>query len=193
MFSSRRTSTKAHKFRQAVWPEMGVRRTMRYWRHRIVRLKDSDFAIAAGFAFGAAISFTPLPGAHVLGTVALCFLFRCNIISGILGTLVGNPWTIPPMWWISYLAGKWAFIEMGFRVRRMPGHFEWDQMVAEITHDPMRLIAPWVTGGFMMMAFSWPIFYLLARGVLVHLRSTHHMWKENRLHRVARSITGQAE
>jgi len=193
MFSSSRKKKLRHKFKKAVWPSMSAKRTMRYWRHRVVRLKDGDFAIAAGIAFGAAISFTPLPGSHVLGAVALCLIFRCNVISGILGTFLGNPWTLPFMWWGSYMTGKWTFIQLGFNVRNMPGDFSWDHLVTEITHDPMRLIAPWVVGGFLLMILSWPFFYFISRGVLVHLRSTHHLWKENRLHREARSITGQKE
>lgn len=172
---------------------MGLRRTTRYWRHRLVRLKDSNYSVAAGLAFGAAISFTPLPGAHIIGALALCFIFRANLIAGVLGTLVGNPWTLMPMWWFSYLVGKWTFIQLGYRVRNMPGHFEWNEFMREVTHDPMRLLAPWVTGGFIVMILSWPIFYFIFHWIIEHLRSTHHLWKETRLHKEARSITGQSQ
>lgn len=193
MFTSRTPKTLSRKFSEAVWPSMGLRRSVRYWRHRVVRLKDSDYAIAAGFAWGAAISFTPLPGAHVIGALALCLLFRANLISGVLGTFVGNPWTLPFMWFLSYRIGKFTFIELGYQVRNMPHRFEWREFVNEVTHDPMRLFAPWVTGGFIMMLISFPIFYFISRWVIMHLRSTHHLWKENRLHKEAKSITGQVE
>lgn len=191
MFTSRKPRSLSHKFSQAVWPSMGLRRSARYWRHRIVRLKDSDYSIAAGLAFGAAISFTPLPGAHIIGALALCLIFRANLFAGALGTLVGNPWTLAPMWWFSYWVGKWTFIHLGYHVRKMPGHFEWRELVSEITNDPMRLFAPWVTGGFIVMILSWPIFYFIFHWAIVHLRSTHHLWKKTRLHKEARIITGQ--
>lgn len=193
MFTSRHPKTLSRKFQESVWPSMGLRRSSRYWRHRIVRLKDSNYKIAAGLAFGAAISFTPLPGAHLLGALALCFIFRVNLIAGALGTLVGNPWTIPFMWWFAYWMGKVTFITMGFQVQEMPGRFEWRELVGEITHDPMRLFAPWVTGGFIVMILSWPVFYLIFHWIIGHMRKTHYLWKENRLHKEARRITGQRE
>lgn len=193
MFSSRKPKSLSRKFSEAVWPSMGWRRSVRYWRHRIVRLKDSDYSIAAGLAYGAAISFTPLPGAHIISAVALCLMFRANIIAGMLGTLLGNPWTLPFMWYFSYRVGKFTFLELGFHVRRMPGKFEWHELINEVTHDPMRLFAPWVTGGFILMIISWPIFYFIAHWIIVHLRSTHHLWKKNRLHKEAKTITGQPE
>ncbi len=170
---------------------MGVKRSIRYWRHRIVRLKDSNYSIAAGLATGAAISFTPLPGTHLIGAAALCLMMRVNLLAGILGTMVGNPWTIPLMWWSSNLIGKWTFIQAGFTVRKMPHQFEWRELVSEIFHDPMRLFMPWMTGGFILMILSWPIFYLIFHWIIDHMRSTHHLWKETRLHKEARVITGQ--
>ena len=192
MFARRHPRTLLQKCKEALWPSMGMRRAFRYWRHRIVRLKDSNYKIAAGLAFGAAISFTPIPGAHVLGAVALCFIFRANLMAGALGTLFGNPWTLPVLWWFSYWVGKITFNDLGFRVRRMPEHFEWKGLVHEITHDPMRLFAPWVTGGFIVMILSWPLFYFIFHKILQHLHATKHLWKKTRLRKEARIITGQS-
>lgn len=193
MFTSRQPKPLSKKFQESVWPSMGLRRSSRYWRHRIVRLKDSNYKIAAGLAIGAAISFTPLPGTHVIGALALCLMLRANLISGFLGTLIGNPWTLPFMWWFSYWIGKITFIHFGLNVRQMPGRFEWAELVHEITHDPWPLMAPWITGGFIAMIITFPVFYVIFHWIIDHLRKTQHMWKENRLHKEARSITGQTE
>lgn len=193
MFKSGKERTLTSRLQQIVWPAMGWRRSSLYWRHRIIRLKESNRNIAAGLATGAAISFTPLPGAHIAGTIALCLLFRVNIIAGIIGTFVGNPWTIPLMWWAAYKAGKFTFLSLGLEVAKMPGHFEWRELVSEVWHHPMQLFAPWVTGGFILMILSWPVFYLIFKWFMGYLRATQHLWKTNKLHREARSITGQPE
>lgn len=172
---------------------MGWRRSSLYWRHRIVRLKESNNNIAAGLAIGAAISFTPLPGAHIAGAAALCLIFRLNIIAGIIGTFVGNPWTIPLMWWAAYRVGQFTFLSLGLEVAKMPGRFEWRQLVSEVWHHPMQLFAPWLAGGFMLMLLSWPVFYFIFKYLLGYLRATQHLWKTKRLHKEARSITGQIE
>ncbi len=191
MFMSKRPKPLSRKIMEIFWPSMGWRRSFRYWRHRIVRLKDSNFSIAAGLATGAAISFTPLPGTHILGSAFICMALRANLLAGVLGTLFGNPWTLPLMWWLAYRIGKFTFILLGYEVRRMPGHFEWREMLNEVLHDPMRLLAPWVTGGFILMIISWPIFYFIFHWILEYMRSTHHLWKKTRLRKEARIITGQ--
>ena len=44
---------------------MGFVRMIRYVGHRVGRLPDTPHSISVGFAFGAAISFTPLIGFHI--------------------------------------------------------------------------------------------------------------------------------
>ena len=54
---------------ELVWPSMGWRRLATYAAFRISRLPNSPRQIATGFALGAAISFTPFIGFHILGTL----------------------------------------------------------------------------------------------------------------------------
>jgi uncharacterized protein len=72
---------------------------------RVVRLSGTPHSIAAGVACGVAISFTPFIGFHLLGAFLLCLLVRGNYIAGAVGTLVGNPWTLPFMWVAAYKLG----------------------------------------------------------------------------------------
>ena len=73
----------------------GLKRTLKYWLHRISRIPDSTYAISAGIAFGASISFTPFVGLHFILAGLLAWVFRANIIASAIGTIVGNPWTFP--------------------------------------------------------------------------------------------------
>jgi uncharacterized protein (DUF2062 family) len=53
--------------------------------------------VAASFALGVAISFTPLIGLHWVIALTLAFLLRLNKVDILLGTLVVNPLTLGPV------------------------------------------------------------------------------------------------
>ena len=95
----------AARVRELIWPSMGYRRAVSYMRWRVIRLPGSAYAIAGGFAWGAAISFTPFIGAHFVLSALLAWATRCNILAAILGTAVGNPWTFPFIWALIYRTG----------------------------------------------------------------------------------------
>ncbi|MBQ9271996.1 MAG: DUF2062 domain-containing protein [Alphaproteobacteria bacterium] len=65
---------------------------------QLKRLKGTPYSIAAGFACGVAISFTPFIGFHLILAAITAWLIRGNIVSSALGTIVGNPWTFPFIW-----------------------------------------------------------------------------------------------
>jgi uncharacterized protein (DUF2062 family) len=73
---------------------------------RVIRLSGTPHSIAAGFACGVAISFTPFIGFHLIGAFLLCLLVRGNYVAAAVGTLVGNPWTLPFMWIAAYELGE---------------------------------------------------------------------------------------
>ena len=89
-----------------VWPRTGWRRFGVYHLKRLTRLAGTPHNIAAGFACGAAISFTPLIGFHILLGCLLALLVRGNLIAVVAGTLVGNPWTFPFIWVATYELGQ---------------------------------------------------------------------------------------
>jgi uncharacterized protein (DUF2062 family) len=93
------------RLRRWLWPHIGWRRLGLYLVKRLTRLPGSPHSIAAGFACGAAISFTPFIGLHTLLSVLLSFLVRGNYLAAIIGTLIGNPWTFPLIWLATYHVG----------------------------------------------------------------------------------------
>lgn len=156
-----------------LWPSIGWKRMLKYIQLRLIRLKGSTHSIAMGFAFGASISFTPLPGSHIIGAGLLSFVTRGNVLASVVGTLVGTPWTFPFMWWAAYKIGDYAFRLFGAHIIEMPQHLTWDFLIDEITHHPMDLMVPWITGGFILMALSWPIFYILCYRAVDNLRKKY--------------------
>lgn len=65
---------------------------------QLKRLQGTPYSIAAGFACGVAISFTPFIGFHLILAAVTAWIIRANIVSSAIGTLIGNPWTFPFIW-----------------------------------------------------------------------------------------------
>ena len=62
--------------------------------------------VAASFAIGVAISFTPLFGLHWIIALLLAFLLKLNKVDVLLGTLVVNPLTIPAVAAVAIPVGR---------------------------------------------------------------------------------------
>lgn len=104
-----------------MWPRTGWRRFGVYYLKRLIRLSGTPHNIAAGVACGAAISFTPLVGLHIVLGAALALIVRGNFLAVVAGTLVGNPWTFPFIWVASYEVGQ--FLLGGHAVAAQPVTF----------------------------------------------------------------------
>ena len=93
--------------RSLLWPRSGWRRAARYIVYRLGRLSGTPYTIAGGFACGAAISFTPFVGLHFILAAIWAWIVRANVVSALIGTAVGNPWTFPFIWVWIYKLGQW--------------------------------------------------------------------------------------
>src|ERR1035441_11014959 len=67
----------------------------KHWFLHMVGSDSPPEVVAASFAIGVAISFTPLFGLHWIIALLLAFILRLNKVDVLLGTLVVNPLTIP--------------------------------------------------------------------------------------------------
>lgn len=166
---------------------MGFRRSLRYIFHRLMRIKDSTHKIALGLTLGFAVSFTPIPGTHILQAAILAWLLRGNVVASFIGTLFGNPLTLPLMWWLAFKVGDSAFQFFGFPVSPMPSNFHFS--LAEITSDFLGLFLPWVLGGYVLMGLSLLPFYTAFYWIVRQARCAQVRWKQERMHRIARSLT----
>jgi uncharacterized protein len=106
MFLRRNKLSVWSKVRDFFWPKLGWRRSFAYIFHRLARIPGTPYTLAAGFACGAAISFTPFVGLHFILGGILAWIIRANILSSAIGTAVGNPWTFPFIWVGIYEIGK---------------------------------------------------------------------------------------
>jgi uncharacterized protein len=106
LFGRRSKPTWREKLSNALWPRRGISRPFVYLAKRLPRLSATPHAIAAGFAAGAAGSFTPFLGFHFLLSFAIAFVTRGNMIAAAFGTAVGNPITFPFIFASTYEVGS---------------------------------------------------------------------------------------
>ena len=144
------------RLREVLWPRRGWRRASAYLAHRVRRLPGTPYRIAAGFASGAAISFTPFIGFHFVGAAVLAFALRANFMASALGTVVGNPWTFPFIWAWTYALGSW-----------MLGAGELDASavsftLTEIFDSPSTVLWPMLLGALPTAPVAWFAVYIPA-------------------------------
>lgn len=174
----------------SIWPRMGWRRLARYNKYRLIRIQDTDRNIAVGLSWGAAVSFSPLIGTHILQGLLYTWLMRGNLAASVVGTFWGNPWTGPLMQWFSYETGKTFFRTFGFAsFATLPEEMNIGKFLEYVLAHPFDLFLPWVIGGFLAALIVWPFFYLfhfwLIRSARIAQRKTRHAAHHHRQHRLA--------
>ncbi len=157
MFKRRNRRTLIESAREWVWPRAGWNRLLLYYRHRLVRMPDSSYRIAAGLACGVAISFTPFIGLHVALGMGLAFAMRANVLAAVIGTIVGNPWTFPFIWSVTYWMGSMA---MG-----LDGAVALTDVIDTklLFHSPLQalkpVLLPMIIGGIPLGVLVWWLVY----------------------------------
>jgi uncharacterized protein len=124
VFRRRQPLSFFRSLRGFLWPRTGWRRAFVYYVKRLTRLSGTPHSIAAGFACGVAISFTPFVGFHILLGCLLALIVRGNFLAVAVGTLVGNPWTFPFMWLAGYELGKLMLGPDLVGLHPMPGRLQ---------------------------------------------------------------------
>ncbi len=148
---------------------MGWRRLARYLTHRLRRLPDSAYGIAAGFACGVAISFTPFIGFHFLLAASLAWLLNANLFASALGTVAGNPWTFPIIWLWVYKLGNWI-------LGNPEGSLPQSVGFGYIFDNPWQVFLPMTVGGVLTGIAAWFACFLPLRQAI----AGYHMIRQRR-------------
>jgi len=160
MFQRRNKHTIAQKIREILWPSMGWHRAFRYYRHRLGRMPGTPYYIAAGFSSGVAVSLTPFMGFHFIMGFLLAKMMRASVIASLLGTLVGNPWSFPILWWAEFKLGN--YILNGTDHNGVPEALT----IGRLFSEPEKLLVPMTVGGVPLAIVSWMISYFVLRGII---------------------------
>lgn len=123
--------------------------------------------VAASFAIGVAIAFTPLIGFHFLLAIVIAVLLRLNKLDVVLGTLVVNPLTLGPVSAAALPVGRFVVQARQEAATHMP----WGDFLkpAAWAHagPAMRTIGiQWGIGMFLFSAFFGALTYLVLVRVL---------------------------
>lgn len=164
--------------------------------HRVRRLPGSAYSIAAGFACGGAISFTPFVGLHFALAALWAWLIRANVLASAIGTAVGNPWTFPFIWLWIYKLGVWMGAE---GITRRPESLNFVGHFAAITRAALRgdvyylwdtawpVFWPMLLGGIPTAAVAWIALYFPLKTMIEAYRHRRH-----RLRRARRSVARES-
>jgi len=191
IFKRRKPTTFLYKLRNFLWPKMGWWRVAKYYKHRTIRISDSSHSVAAGLAIGCAISFTPAFGTHLIQSIFFCWLLRGNWVASWLGTAFGNPWTFPFLWWISYQVGKSVLWIFGFS--DFFADIPEPMGMGDLINSPMKLLLPMIMGGYICAAITFPAFYYTFYYLIKGARRARKARLKQKVHQVAREVTGQKE
>ena len=175
MFRRRQKQSFFIKVREFLWPSAGWSRAGHYMKHRLARIDGTPYAIAAGFATGAAISFTPFVGLHFIFAAIIAWIMRGNILTSAIGTAVGNPWTFPFIWAATYnlginILGGDAADDLMEQLDQMFGSFT----IVDLVNDPLNALGPFletiffpmllggiIIGASLWFFIYWPIYKLV--------------------------------
>lgn len=84
---------------------LGLKRIYQKNLSKLDTLKGNPKSISKGFATGVAISFTPFVGFHLLLSLFITKITKQNGTAAALGTIAGNPWTFPFIWYATLHTG----------------------------------------------------------------------------------------
>ncbi len=98
-----------NSLKRLVWPRKSYGRTLRYYGKRILRIRATPHALAAGFAAGIFAAFSPALGLHIVMALVLAWGLGGNLIAAAFGTAFANPLTIPLMFAGDFKVGATLF------------------------------------------------------------------------------------
>jgi uncharacterized protein (DUF2062 family) len=156
----------------------GRRRTFRERFLHMMGRDDPPEIVAASFALGVAISFTPLIGLHWIMALVLAFLLRLNKIDILLGTLVVNPLTLGPVSAVAIPLGRFLLHARRYALHALPWHEFFRRSFWREAGPTVRAIGlQWAVGMFALSFLVGALVYVvLVRAIRAHrLRRARHV------------------
>ena len=133
-------------------------RIIKLQRYKITKIKDFPESVSVGMAWGAAVSFTPLLGFHLIICYLGTWLMRGNLIAATVGTIIGNPWTFPFIFYLDYKIGTTIFFNSvdyyEFKISFLVENFE-------------VLFYPTLLGSFPIALLVWFVTYNICKNFLI--------------------------
>jgi len=148
----------------------GPRRTFRERFLHMMGSEASPETVAASFALGVAISFTPLIGLHWVMALVLAVVLKLNKIDVLLGTLVVNPLTLGPVSAVAIPLGRFLLHARREAIRALPWHEFFQRSFWREAGPKMRALGiQWGVGMFALSFLVGALVYVvLLRAIRAH-------------------------
>jgi uncharacterized protein (DUF2062 family) len=142
---------------------------------RLMRREESLERVAAAIALGVGIGLSPFIGFHFFMAIVLAWALRLNKLDTVLGSLVGNPWTLPPFFAVGYRVGRAI---LGYAPAHVPP-LQWQRILHHDFWTAFRgpgfrpRLASFLVGTTLLATVIAFATYLAMRGVLALYHRRH--------------------
>ena len=121
-----------------------LKRFVRYWYLRLVRIQATPHNAAIGLAAGVFIGLLPVLPFQTVLAIALAFIVRGSKIAAALGTWISNPLNWAPLYFAFYKIGK-AIVPFD-----VPSFHHADLEMAEMIQVGWKFFAAMMAGGLVI-------------------------------------------
>jgi len=152
-------------------------RVQRFVKYRVLHVDDTPHRIALSVAIGIAVAWTPTIGVQMALTVVLCTALRANKLVGVPLAWISNPLTIIPIYYPSYLLGRWLTStggkDLGQWRRMVAGVFDsglpiWDRALG-FWKFAMEIAVPlWIGSLLIGLTLGAAAYWITYRAVVRH-------------------------
>ncbi len=132
-------------------------RVLRLLKLKVYRIRDFPEAVAIGLSWGVAVSMTPLLGFHLIICYSGTWLMRGNLVAATVGTVIGNPWTFPFIFYLDYKIGILLFFN---------SLDKYEFNIAFLTDNFENLFFPTLLGSIPIAIIVWYITYIFCKKLL---------------------------
>jgi hypothetical protein len=123
----------------------------------LLTFDEPPHRLAAAFALGVFIAFSPWLGLHLVSAVALAWALRLNKVVVLTASLLNNPWTIVPL----YVFCLWSGIRITGQDVSLP-ELSWDRLGFSDLFTVLRpFLWPFIAGTLVIGAVAAVISYFL--------------------------------
>ena len=153
-----------------------LRRTIRYYYLRFIRLQGTPYSLAMGAAVGAAIAVTPTMPLHTVTIIPTTLLLRINTIAALIaGTIVSNPLTFAAQYYLSWKIGNFLLphrltlerLQQVLAMVKEAGFIEGVKILSHLSVDALLVM---LTGGFILAVPLGIATYFLSYRFFEHIQ-----------------------
>jgi len=163
-----------------------IRRLVRLYYLRFIRLKGSPHSLAKGAAVGAAIAITPTLPLHTVMIIGATLLLRVNTIAALItSAIISNPLTFAAQYFLAWKVGdlilphrlSWDRLQQVLAMTREAGLVDGFKTLSHLSVDAMLVM---LTGGVILAIPTAIIAYYLSYSIFEKIqkrRQEKHLLK----------------